>query len=167
MTPLDELPYRVWRYGLGAEELTVALLQRLAVAWLNDGQGENGYRVLDLDGPLRWLTEGEPRPYQPMYSLPQLSPDERLLVCAPGDTCFAGRGDRAPTRGGPAGRLGPGRSRRRAVGLRAGRARRARADAGPALAARHHPRGAAAAGAPGGPAAHTGSVHPAVDGPLL
>jgi hypothetical protein len=88
MIPLDELPYRVWRFGLGVEELTVARSQRLAVAWLNDGQGENGYRVLDLDGPLRWLTEGEPRPYQPMYSLPELSPDERLLVCAPGDTCF-------------------------------------------------------------------------------
>jgi hypothetical protein len=84
----DELRYEHWDQGLAVEEIKVSRSGRVGVCWLNDGQGVNSYAVLGLDGPLRWLTRAEPRRCKPMFATPELSPDERLVACGPGGTCW-------------------------------------------------------------------------------
>jgi hypothetical protein len=66
------------------ENLVVSPSQRRVVAWLNDGQGANGYEVFALDGSLRRLGVGEIMTLDPMYSMPVFSPAERLVACSPG-----------------------------------------------------------------------------------
>jgi hypothetical protein len=85
---LDELRYPTPDCGGGIEALVLSPTQRLAAAWFNSGQGENGYDVYRLDGPLGRLTHRQhavnPMDLEPMYCMPVFSPDERLLACSPG-----------------------------------------------------------------------------------
>ena len=88
MEVLDELAWRPSPCGCAVEGLVVSPSERLLVAWTNTGQGENGYEVYALDGPLRRLShldrDAEPCTLRSMYCWPRLSPDERLVVCSPG-----------------------------------------------------------------------------------
>jgi hypothetical protein len=88
MTVLDEVPTVVPTCGGGIEALVPSPTHRYAAAWLNSGQGENGYDVYRVDGPLTRVTHlqhaANPMNHPPMYCLPVFSPDERVLACAPG-----------------------------------------------------------------------------------
>ena len=88
MTVLDEVPTVVPTCGGGIEALVPSPTHRYAAAWLNSGQGENGYDVYRVDGPLARVTHlqhaANPMNHPPMYCLPVFSPDERVLACAPG-----------------------------------------------------------------------------------
>ncbi len=95
---IEGIPYRVQRlafpsreivcdcvFGLpqrGVEELVVSPSERLAVAFLNSGDGKCGYEVFAIDGTIRRLGIGQPFTLPEMLSPPAFSPDERLLVSA-------------------------------------------------------------------------------------
>jgi hypothetical protein len=90
MRVLDEVAYprAAWQHGGEVEELIMSPSQRLVVGWFTDGQGSSGYQVFSLEGPLRALShrgpDADPCTLEPMHAGPVVSPQERLVVCAPG-----------------------------------------------------------------------------------
>jgi hypothetical protein len=85
---LDELRYPGSMIGAQVEELVLAPSNRLLATFLSSGQGECGYDVYSIDGPLQRLSnrgsETNPMTLGPAQVLPVFSPDERLLACASG-----------------------------------------------------------------------------------
>jgi hypothetical protein len=71
-----------------AETLIVSPSSELLVVYQNDGQGENGYSVFSLDGPLRQVSDHIGLSTDPMYAMPTFSPSSRLIVAAPGNEQF-------------------------------------------------------------------------------
>jgi hypothetical protein len=122
MIVLDELSYAVAPCGGGIEALVLSPSGRHVAAWFNSGQGENGYDVYRVDGPLTRVTHldraANPMDLGPTGHLPVFSPDERLLACTPGvrdvevawwtppyeewPAGWAGDEVEIPSRGGPA-----------------------------------------------------------------
>jgi len=82
LTLIDELVYGLPTCCI--DSLVVSPSQRLALTYLNSGQGENGYELFGLDGPLRRLGVGEVFTLPPMWAPPAFSPSERYVTCAPG-----------------------------------------------------------------------------------
>jgi hypothetical protein len=67
-----------------AESLVVSPSERFVAAFLNDGQGMNGFELFSLDGPIRRIS-GPMMTRAGMYCLPVFSPSECLLACSPGE----------------------------------------------------------------------------------
>jgi hypothetical protein len=82
MRVLDDLVYGLPESGV--DDLVVSPSGRLLLTYLNSGQGQNGYELFDLDGPLRRLGVGEIFTLGPMACPPVFSPSERLVACSPG-----------------------------------------------------------------------------------
>jgi hypothetical protein len=82
MCVLDDLLYGLPEAGV--DDLVVSPSGRLLLTYLNSGQGQNGYELFDLDGPLRRLGIGEIFTLSAMYCAPVFSPGERLVACSPG-----------------------------------------------------------------------------------
>jgi hypothetical protein len=82
MSVLDDLMYGLPEAGV--DDLVFSPSGRLLLTYLNSGQGQNGYELFGLDGPLRRLGAGEIFTLEAMCCPPVFSPGERLVACAPG-----------------------------------------------------------------------------------
>jgi hypothetical protein len=79
---VDDLAYGL--PGAAIEAVVVSPDEQTALTWLNSGQGQRGYELYTLDGPLRRLGIGEIFTLRSMYEAPAFSPSGRLVACSPG-----------------------------------------------------------------------------------
>ena len=66
------------------DDLVVSASERLALAWLNSGQGECGYVLLLIAGGLQCLNRGPIFSLNTMVSAPSFAPSEQFVISAAG-----------------------------------------------------------------------------------